>query len=1127
MGPQPSANIVRTHAEFNRVCENRRRRVLSRAAPSSPFRRRDRDRGTSRARRKILCFVHLPQHLDNSRIESPIQTVPDHASPRLMTSDADPSTIRTVPRPRWMSVSGAALLCALATCGRPAAGDETGGMAAALEASPGIAPRLSVSTPFRRCVDRVPRDGTIPRAECSAPRRSRRSPLALANVPAGADDARSVHRLALLDLTANDPRGIALDRAITSLRRVVELSDDPTPALIDLSAALIVRAERTQAPRDLLEAYETAQKATDRQPHNPAALYNRALALDRFGLVEETAEDWKAALAADSTSSWAGEAQRRLRALQSIHAPIPPRDDAPLADYARYAAEEPQGARELGMDKLLAEWGDAALRGDRTRADERLRRAEALGIALLRRPGGDASLADMVRAVRGVAADSAATRKLAEAHREYGAGAALYEQGNYASAQEQFARATAASGVLQRWSTVFLGVTLIYNRSREEGVRLLGEAIGANDAQRYPALSARARWASGNTLAQEERYEPALAELKRSSEEFGVAGENENEAAALGAGATTASVLGQSDDAYQSVRRALGRLTNHRTSVRLHNVLASTAEQASRDGLLSAAIAVQSEGVVVAARKQARYEVEARLRRSRLFTAHGDDALASGDLAASRALLPHVTNPDAHDWLQAELHQAEALATLRTDPARSVLSFDSAAGFFSGIRLPIRLLPILIASAAARLRTGDQHGATQRLEAAVNLLEERRDSIRIEPRRAAVFDAARSVVDRLVILKLSQGDTVGALRYIDRARASLAPAGRSETGTAVFSPRSHAGEVMIEYAMIGDTILIWTVNGRLVRLTRMPVDTIRLARTIETVISKMERRATEAEVRPSLVYLYDVLIRPVADQFQREGNRLAFIVDGMLAEVPFAALYDSIGHQFVVEKHAIRYTINLQAAAPLKPSRTLKRALFVSDPAFDPGRHPLLDRLPHARDEVRRVTAMYPASTVIEGREATVDALMGAFSHADIIHFGGHAVFDDVRPELSYLVLASVGSKQPDVLTAATLSRLDLNGTRLVVLAACRTVRSGDTRAGGYSGLSGALLAAGAWGTVGSTWEVDDLDTGTLIPAFYDTYLSTADAPGALQRAQLQLLRSNDAELHSPAAWAGFRYTGS
>jgi CHAT domain-containing protein len=95
-----------------------------------------------------------------------------------------------------------------------------------------------------------------------------------------------------------------------------------------------------------------------------------------------------------------------------------------------------------------------------------------------------------------------------------------------------------------------------------------------------------------------------------------------------------------------------------------------------------------------------------------------------------------------------------------------------------------------------------------------------------------------------------------------------------------------------------------------------------------------------------------------------------------------------------------------------------------------------------------------------------------------------------------------------------------------VVLSACRTVRSGTSRAGGFTGLSGALLAAGVGGAVGSTWEVDDRFTAALMTAFHGEYRLRRDGPRALRTAQLALLQSADPALRSPAAWAGFRYAG-
>jgi CHAT domain-containing protein len=94
------------------------------------------------------------------------------------------------------------------------------------------------------------------------------------------------------------------------------------------------------------------------------------------------------------------------------------------------------------------------------------------------------------------------------------------------------------------------------------------------------------------------------------------------------------------------------------------------------------------------------------------------------------------------------------------------------------------------------------------------------------------------------------------------------------------------------------------------------------------------------------------------------------------------------------------------------------------------------------------------------------------------------------------------------------------------VLSACRTVRGGRSRASGFTGLSGAVLAAGAGGAVGSLWDVDDRSAAAVMTEFHNRYVRSQDGPGALRAAQLAFLRSRDPALSTPASWGAFRYTG-
>jgi CHAT domain-containing protein len=145
-----------------------------------------------------------------------------------------------------------------------------------------------------------------------------------------------------------------------------------------------------------------------------------------------------------------------------------------------------------------------------------------------------------------------------------------------------------------------------------------------------------------------------------------------------------------------------------------------------------------------------------------------------------------------------------------------------------------------------------------------------------------------------------------------------------------------------------------------------------------------------------------------------------------------------------------------------------------------------------------------------------------------MVHYGGHALFDDERPARSRLVLAPArGERGPASLTADEISRLHLPHLRLVVLAACETLRSRSGRSGGFAGLSSAFLAAGAQGVVGNLWRVDDRAAEAVADRFYEAYRGTGGGAEALASAQRQMLRSSDPALRSPAAWAGFRYAGN
>jgi CHAT domain-containing protein len=497
----------------------------------------------------------------------------------------------------------------------------------------------------------------------------------------------------------------------------------------------------------------------------------------------------------------------------------------------------------------------------------------------------------------------------------------------------------------------------------------------------------------------------------------------------------------------------------------------------------------------------------------------GDDAGAAGDLAAGAAAV-RAMPPGPARWFGARLREAEAAAAARTSPARSAAALDSAVAFFAPEGNPLHLLPALVARADARLALGDAEGAAADLDRATARLSELGDGVAGAAARAALLDAARAVFDRMVMLRARQGRAADALAALERGRASLSVARRTAGGASGAAlPR---GETAVAYALVGDTLLAWTVSGREVRMARATVGREALGRMVERAGSALELGAGEA-ARAPLAALYDRLVRPLEAGLGADGAPLVVVADGEVAAAPFAALLDTVRGRYLVEAHALRFAPTLRDAARRAPRLpSAPRALVVADPAFDPGAWPGLQRLRGAAAEAGAVAALYPGAAVLAGAAADREAFARALPGAQVVHYAGHALFDDARPAASALVLAGAGR-----LDAAEVARMDLHGVRLVVLSACRTLRSGGGRSGGFAGLSGALLGAGAGGVVGGTGEVDDATTRALMAAFHRAWLRTGDAPAALREAQLRLLRSSDPALRSPAAWGTFRYAGS
>jgi len=177
---------------------------------------------------------------------------------------------------------------------------------------------------YQSCQESATDTAAIPRTTCKQPTVTPSLLRLAARASAGVRDrldSDALHAAALMDVMWGDSAGSSRSQPITYLHAAAARAARPAALLSDLAATHLIRAERTQSPRELPAAIDAAARALEADPAYLPALFNLALALDRQRLMSEAAAAWTAYLSVDSTSQWASEARDRRTRVRRTPSP--------------------------------------------------------------------------------------------------------------------------------------------------------------------------------------------------------------------------------------------------------------------------------------------------------------------------------------------------------------------------------------------------------------------------------------------------------------------------------------------------------------------------------------------------------------------------------------------------------------------------------------------------------------------------------------------------------------------------------------------------------------------------------------------------------------------------------------
>lgn len=313
-----------------------------------------------------------------------------------------------------------------------------------------------------------------------------------------------------------------------------------------------------------------------------------------------------------------------------------------------------------------------------------------------------------------------------------------------------------------------------------------------------------------------------------------------------------------------------------------------------------------------------------------------------------------------------------------------------------------------------------------------------------------------------------------------------------------------------------------TKDSRDFRYYKTPIS----RKDIETRASDLRRSLNENTVMdlalPRLQKMYDLVVRPAADDLAASKvETLVFVLDGVLRNIPIAALHD--GKQYLVEKYSIALTPGLQLLAP----RSLKQErLGALVGGLSEGRSGF-EALPNVEQEVEKIQSELPSQVLIN-ENFTSSGFQSKISAVSfpIVHLATHGQFSSQADET--FILTWDGkikvNELSGVLKTVEVSRS--NSLELLVLSACETA-AGDDRSA--LGLAGVAVRSGARSTVATLWRVDDEATAKLMSNFYDQLVKAKETgiskAEALRLAQVAILKNPDYQ--SPYFWGAFVLLGN
>ena len=949
------------------------------------------------------------------------------------------------------------------------------------------------------------------------------------------------------------------EAAIQSFQKALDMQADSASVQTDMASAYFQRAERADRATDYGKAIELLSDVLAKNPNDPIARFNRALVNEKMFLYRQALEDWERYLQLDPQGEWANEATQHITNLrqklneQTRSATEPLLDPASFVkavDHGQDAATAVKRRSEDYLDTAVREWLPGAIRNGETAPGtiEALRRLAAM----LRDDHQDPWLSQLLM----VPPSDGFSRAIA----------ALAEAAN-ANAGGDFARAEKSAILAERLfndvgsrpgkARSQLEIVYALDRSAQSKKCLASSDVLARDSDEYQWIAIQLFLERSNCLAQMGNFSESERAIETS---LGLASKSAYETIylrALGLAASLHTDQGNAMAAASLDREGLGRYWNGiYPPLRAYQFYSDLGYHAEKREQWNFALILAKEAVAsIALSPQRLGEAFMRQRLAKTAVEAGDTTLAIAEFGRAHDLFASLPQTEVTKTYQADgeielarleaergnLEQSSAhLSTARAEVPKDT-RYYTALSFYKTLGELQRL-------------QGDQTEAEKAFRAALAVTERGLASLQDEREREVWARDTREVYGAMAEIRWDRNDIEGALAVWEWYRgaalrknaAAVTPASKTPASIDLASldsgpplpamPRVRdlsdpANKTVLVYLQTPQRLLIWVVDEQGVTGKQVLVSQDDVERLGEKFSEQCGNPNSDlATLKKNARQLYDLLISPISDRLPRGGTQTLVVeTDQAVANIPLSALLDQ-QDQYLGDSFDIVLSRGMLHQRTPRPASTIssnEKALVVGAPALTGDLAESLEPLGDAVQEANYVGSKFKSSTLLTGRQATLETVKNKLPQSELFHFAGHAL---ALSEHVGLLLARSDSQNDNhasgtaILDSNGLASLNLSRIQLAVFSACSTAKDENAGEGSAESLVNLFLRAGVSQVLATRWNVDSRITARFMQVFYDNLLAGASVVSSVRNAELQL-RTNTETRH-PYYWAAFAVFG-